>query len=104
MPGEDVKIDSVVAPKKEEHEEKEEVKAASAIAEDQALADTDKMPPPSTSAGAGAGAGNAGPNNGESKKLGSDAIEAAVKAGNINIHQEERKSVAQRGRCRYRLC
>lgn len=53
-------------------EEKEEAKGGD-----------DKMaPPPAAGAAAAGGAKNTS---------GSDAIKAAVKAGNINIHQEERK-------------
>lgn len=57
-----------------------------------------KMPPPATAAspgGAGAGAaGDAGTAGAAGGKIsGSDAIQAAVKAGNINIHQEERESL-----------
>lgn len=49
-----------------------------------------KMPPPATAAPGDAGAGAGGATGG--KISGSDAIQAAVKAGNINIHQEERES------------
>lgn len=49
-----------------------------------------KMAPPADKA-----AGAASANGGDQKNVsGSDAIKAAVKAGNINIHQEEREEEA----------
>lgn len=51
-----------------------------------------KMPPPAPSGAGSAGAGGARGAAGNSS--GSAAIQAAVKAGNINIHQEERESRA----------
>lgn len=56
-----------------------------------------KMPPPASAiaASGGSGAGGAGGASGAAGKgSGSAAIQAAVKAGNINIHQEERESRA----------
>lgn len=57
-----------------------------------------KMPPPAAAAAAApGGAGNAGAGGARGaagKNSGSAAIQAAVKAGNINIHQEERESCA----------
>lgn len=64
-------------PEPEDDKKEEPAAAAEVAAKEEQQKDKDgetKMPPPAASA-----------------KSGSDAIKAAVKAGNINIHQEERE-------------
>lgn len=70
--------------------------------EKEAKSGDDKMPPPAAAAAAAGGASN------KSASSGSDAIKAAVKAGNINIHQQEREisacSIALAGMRLSNLC
>lgn len=72
-PKEVKKEEGVVAAGSVKEEGKEEAKGG----------EEEMAPPPPTSAGAAAAGG-------AKNTSGSDAIKAAVKAGNINIHQEER--------------
>lgn len=67
--------------------EKDSVADTKGEGEAEAVADSKsaKMPPPASVAAT----------TDDKKVAGSDAIEAAVKAGNINIHQEERECVVR---------
>ena len=73
-PKDEMEVEAVAAPdtEKEEKQETDEAKKGQQL----------KMSPPATPAA-----------RGDAKNVsGSDAIKAAVKAGNINIHQEERET------------
>lgn len=70
-------------PEPEDEKKEDPAAAAEVVAKEEQQKDGEgetKMPPPAAST-----------------KSGSDAIQAAVKAGNINIHQEERKCLGVLG-------